>query len=357
MRQSVRSGLAALLVFGVSSMALAQQTPTGTGKAAAPATRPAGPALTKEQQAKLNEPLATVNGEKITRAQFLTLISQYPIPPGSEQSAYTTGIDLLINTRLLTQFLQQNRVPADTAEIDKIIDEQRKSFTENGTSLEAALADSNTTIDQMRETIKTTLQWREFVKKTATDSTLKAYMEANKDVFNGTQVRASHIQLNLEPTATAAQKAAAKEKLLKIKKEVESGTIGFADAANKYSEDPSNKEQPSGGDLRWFPRKVFSEPFSAAAFSLPKGKISDPVETEYGMHLIQVTDRKDGGPVQFERFREKILNQYAVDEQNRIVAEMRKKAKIEIKPMPSDLFAAKPADAAPKAKDAAPKAK
>ena len=138
-----------------------------------------------------------------------------------------------------------------------------------------------------------------------------------------------------------------------IKKEIESGKITFADAANKYSEDPANKEQPTGGDLRYFPRKKYTEPFSAAAFALKTGAISDPVETEYGMHLIQVTDKKPGTAVDLKRYKEKILNQFAVDEQNRIVEEMRKTAKVDVQPMPADLFgppaATSPATATPPA--------
>lgn len=356
MRQPVRSGLAALMMAGLVPMAAlhAQQAPT-----AKPA-QAARPAPTAAEKAKLNEVLATVNGQPITRSQFLQFISQYQVSPGSEATAYTTGLDILINTKLLTIFLTENKVPVKETEIDKIVDEQRKAALENNSSLESVLADSNTTLEKMREDIRNTLQWRAYVEKTATDNALKAYMDQNKDVFNGTLVKASHIQINLEPTASDAEKAAAREKLLKIKKEIQSGTITFADAANKYSEDPSNKEQPSGGDLRWFPRKKFTEAFSAAAFGLTKGEISEPVETEYGMHLIQLTDRKEGTPIQFERFKEKILNQYAVDKQNEIVAEMRKKAKVEIKPMPADLFGVRPpaeaAPAAPKAKAAAPAA-
>ena len=346
MRHPVRSGLAALVVAGLVPAAAihAQQ---------APATKPAAPArpvITAAEKAKLAEALATVNGEPVTRSQFLQLVGQYQISPGSEGTAYTTGLDALINARLLTQFLKENKVPVNQTEVDKIVDEQRKAASDNNTSLESLLADSNMTLDKMREEIQNTLQWRAYITKTASENALKAYMEAHKDVFNKTLVKASHIQINLEPTATAAEKAAAREKLVKIKKEIQSGAITFANAANKYSEDPSNKEQPSGGDLRYFPRRRFTEAFDTAAFSLAKGEISDPVETEYGFHLIQQTDRKDGGAIQFEQKRDQVFEEYAKEEQNRIVAEMRKKAKIDIKPLPADLFMTRPAAEAAKAK-------
>ena len=80
------------------------------------------------------------------------------------------------------------------------------------------------------------------------------------------------------------------------------------------------------------------------------------METDYGLHLIQVVDRREGKMPTLEQVKEKALNQYAVDEQNRIVTDMRKKAKIDVRPMPADLFGPRPSpvDSA-KAKAGTPK--
>ena len=348
MRQTVRTGLAALMVAGAlgQSSAPAQQAPAKAKAANTPAQGPSPAVL-----AKLNETLATANGEKITRGEVIQILNSASINPGSEASFYGQAIDLLVSAKLLNQFLKANGVKVDPKDIDSEVDAQKKMFAENNQSLEAALAESGTTFDQMKDTLRERLLWRKYITTTATDDVLKRFMKDNIEVFNRAQVKASHIQLSLEPTASPEDKSKAREKLLKIKKEVESGAITFADAANKYSDDPSNVEQPSGGDLRYFPRKKFVEPFDNAAFTLPLNKVSDPVETEYGMHLILVTDKKPGVPVEFAQIKEAVLNQFALDEQNRIVADMRKKAKIDIKPLPADLFPkapAAPATATPK---------
>ncbi len=172
----------------------------------------------------------------------------------------------------------------------------------------------------------------------ATDAELKKYTEQNKDVFNGTLVRASHILASVDPDASAEEKQKARQKLQAIKQQITSGQISFADAANKYSEDPGNQAKPSGGDLDFFPRKGhFIEPFAQAAFSMRKGEISDPIETEYGFHLIQVTDRREGKPVEFESAKPQILNTYAADLQEQIVGSRREKADIKVQPMPPGL--------------------
>ncbi len=330
MRLIFRAGTVALMVAGSLTSAQAQQQPKTNAKL------PPGPS--KETLAKLNETLATVNGEKITRGEVIQVLNTITVPPGGEQEYYKQAIDLIVSGKLLNQFLKANGARVDPKDVDAEVDAQRKMLAENNQSFEAMLNESGTTYEQVKDTIRERLVWRKYLLSTATDAVLQRFMKDNIDVFNRSQVKASHIQLNLASTASAADKAKAKEKLAQIKKDVEAGKITFADAANKYSEDPSNVEQPSGGDLRYFPRKKFVEPFDSTAFSLKPMQISDPIETEYGMHLIQVTDRKPGIEVEFARIKEQVLNQFALEEQSRIVAEMRKKATIDIKPMPNDIF-------------------
>ena len=123
-----------------------------------------------------------------------------------------------------------------------------------------------------------------------------------------------------------------------IKKEIEGGTISFAAAANKYSEDPANAGG-AGGDLDYFSLNTgLVEEFTDVAFKLKKGMISDPVETPFGFHLIQVTDRKEGKDPDFEQNKPYIMSRYATDLQKQVVTAEKKAAKIDIKPMPKDLF-------------------
>ena len=83
------------------------------------------------------------------------------------------------------------------------------------------------------------------------------------------------------------------ELALEVKTEIESGQRTFAEAAALYSEDGSAE---SGGDLGTFDRKRMVAPFTEAAFALPVGRISEPVQTQFGYHLIEVLeqDLKDG---------------------------------------------------------------
>ena len=175
-------------------------------------------------------------------------------------------------------------------------------------------------------------------KPKATDATLRKYVADHRDLFSGTQIRASHILLKLEPNASEADKEKAKQKLANIKKEIEGGTITFAAAANKYSEDPANAGG-AGGDLDYFSLNTgLIEEFTDVAFKLKKGMISDPVETPFGFHLIQVTDRKEGQDPSTSSRTSRTSSTHTRPTSEDVVTAERKTAKIDIKPMPKDLF-------------------
>lgn len=349
MRQFVRGGLAMFLVAGpVAFAASGQGTTPAKGQAPAKGQTPA--ATTKGQPAAkavaappadADEVCATINGQPLKKSEIRGYLSQFAIPPGEEVQAYQLAVTVLTNTELLTQFLKSTKIDIPAQQIDEEIAKIEKDVKESqGVDLKTALAETSTTIDEMRTRISQSLQWKKYVTTKATDAELKKYYDTNQDLFDSTRVKASHILISAKPDASPAEKEAVKAKLVAIKKDIEAKKISFKDAANKYSEDPSNQQTKAGGELDgYFPRKgMYVEPFAAAAFALKPNQISDPVETEYGYHLILVTDRKEGEKIKFEEVKDKILGQYAVDLQNQIVADARKSAKIDVKPMPKDLF-------------------
>lgn len=89
-------------------------------------------------------------------------------------------------------------------------------------------------------------------------------------------VRASHILVNT------------KEEAVSIKSKIDKGE-NFEALAKKYSKCPSGQ---NGGDLGYFGRGEMVPSFETAAFELPVGKVSDPVKTQFGWHLIKVTDKE-----------------------------------------------------------------
>src|SRR5262249_58132443 len=129
------------------------------------------------------------------------------------------------------------------------------------------------------------------------------YYNDFKDFFDGVTVKASHIVLRVPPTAPAPDVQAARQKLTDLRTQITGGKLDFGEAAKKNSQCPS---APGGGDIGYFPRKwVVDEPFAKAAFALKVGDISDVVQTDYGLHLVKVTDRKPGQPSDYEKIKDK----------------------------------------------------
>jgi peptidyl-prolyl cis-trans isomerase C len=210
-------------------------------------------------------------------------------------------------------------------------------------------------MDSIRKEYENRLRWTEYQNKSATEATLRRYASEHRDLFAGTQIRASHILIKVDPDAPAAEKEKAKQKLIQIKKDIQNGTMTFAIAANKFSQDEANSGG-AGGDLDYFTLTTgFVEEFTDAAFKLRKGAVSEPVETPFGFHLIMVTDRKEGKPVDFAQSEPYIRTEYGNELQRQVVNTEKQRAKIEIKPMPKDLFPS-PAATAPTGATAAPNA-
>jgi peptidyl-prolyl cis-trans isomerase D len=120
---------------------------------------------------------------------------------------------------------------------------------------------------------------------------LKSYYDQNAARLGGQEERrASHILISAPKSAPAAERQKARAKADELLAAVRKSPDSFADLAKKNSQDPGSA--PNGGDLDFFARGAMVKPFEDAAFSMKKGDISDVVESEFGYHIIKLTDIK-----------------------------------------------------------------
>ena len=332
-----------LIASGLTTVASVRgQTPAAPPAAAAGPS--AGPAAGRTPPFPgFNDVIATITegnlSEKVTKGEAIVFASRYSFSPDEDpETIYRVTLDSLVNTKLLKMFLARQQVVVPAERIDEQIAQLTQQLKTEGQDLPTTLLQNNISMDDIRKEYEGRLRWESYLKPKATDAALRQYVADHRDLFSGTQLRASHILLKVQPDASDAEKQKVKQKLANIKKEIEGGTITFAAAANKYSEDPANTGG-AGGDLDYFTLGTgLVEDFTNVAFKLKKGMVSDPVETPFGFHLIQVTDRKDGKPVDFEQNKPYILREFATELQKSVVTAERKAAKIDIKPMTKDFF-------------------
>ena len=158
---------------------------------------------------------------------------------------------------------------------------------------------------------------------TINEDDLRTYYKENGARLAGVQQerRASHILINAPKTMPAAEREAAKAKANELLAQVKAEPANFASVAKTHSQDPGSA--PQGGDLGFFARGAMVPEFEKIAFSLNKGEISDVVETEFGYHIIQLTDTKEPTIPSFDALRPKIEEALKDQQAQRQFAEMR----------------------------------
>ena len=145
------------------------------------------------------------------------------------------------------------------------------------------------------------------IRKTITPNAeeVKTYFEQNAARLGGQEERrASHILINAAKSVPASERAQAKAKADELLAAVKKAPDTFGDVAKKNSQDPGSAI--NGGDLDFFPKGSMVKPFEDAAFSMAKGDISSVVETEFGYHIIRLTDIKAPKQKNLEEMRPEI---------------------------------------------------
>ncbi len=147
----------------------------------------------------------------------------------------------------------------------------------------------------------------ESIRKTITLNAddVQAYFKQNADSLSSKEERrASHILIAAAKTAPAAEREQAKAKADALLAQVQKAPDSFADVAKKNSQDPGSAV--NGGDLDFFGKGAMTKPFEDATYALKKGDISPVVETEFGYHIIRLTDVKAPKQKSFEEMRPEI---------------------------------------------------
>jgi peptidyl-prolyl cis-trans isomerase D len=157
------------------------------------------------------------------------------------------------------------------------------------------------------------------INMTPDESTLKDRYEKEKSRFVSTEQRlASHILIKVGGKGGPEDQKQALEKAQKIAEDARAGK-SFADLAKQSSDDLGSKAL--GGDLGWVDKDMTDPAFEAALYALEKGKVSDPVLSSEGYHVIELRDVRPGETRTFEEVRDELVKEYTESERERVYNE------------------------------------
>ena len=311
----------------------------------------------------LTDPVAVVEGMEIKKADleqaFARMLGAQGIPadqlPDEQRiQGYHMILDDMIIEKLVTK--RSAEVKVTDEEVAAKMEGFKTKFGSEA-ALKEQIEKSGLTLDKVKENVRDGLRQEHWIdsqikgKDEVADADAEDFYKKNPEQFKQPeQVRASHILIAVEkdakPEVVAEKEKAAKAIAARVKK-----GEAFDKLAKELSEDPSAKE--NSGDLNYFGREQMVPEFSEAAFKMKKDEISEPVRSQFGFHVIKVTDHKDGETVTLEKAKPKLLaylkQQKRQGEIEKVVKAIREKADVKVNlpdaPKPS---AAPAPEAAPK---------
>lgn len=332
--------------------------------------------------------VATVDGKQISRAEYEYRLAYFarmqPADLTEQRRLKTMVLDTMMDTQLLMQAARAEGIRVSGADLkaekDRMVQETMDTQYSDRRALRRILESRNQSLEAFKadlrdklpddETLRTNLLFQKLEEKvksgvTMTDEELKQSYQ---------QVKARHILIDPERIMAEADAAAegeeaeapantgeepveapanageeapaaeaepamtldeakqkAREQLVDLKKQIEDGA-DFAKLAEEHSDDPGSAAQ--GGDLGWFGRGQMVPEFEQTAFALQPGQVSDVIETQFGLHIIQVEDKKLELPEDFEQKKEQYRTEKLEEGKNqawqRYMMQLRESASIEI---------------------------
>jgi len=274
-----------------------------------------------------------VNGEPIMRSTVEKLLEPLKKAGISQQQFMQYQqrlVQNMITDMLIDQFLREEGFVPTREEIATQVKRRERIYNEdaNQLSFEETLKRSGTSMAEMMATPDPRLRFSCYVRRRLEEKDIQRAYETDKDSW--AKVRARHILITTRGLKTEEEKAAARRKTEDIRMRVLSGE-DFAKLAQEFSACGSKQ---TGGDLGFFARHgKMVEPFAKAAFELDVNGVSPLVESDFGFHVIQVTEtRKGDAPL--EEVREYVADAAAERLGQDLFGKMQGRAKIEVPGQP-----------------------
>ena len=266
--------------------------------------------------------VVTFEGGDVTQGELDEFAEQSGVPKDDPQYQATVQqiMPQLVSIEIAKAYAQEHNITVSDKEVDQELaklkeqvgDQARSSGQDvsNQEAYEQALKQNNITEEQLREDIRENLPVQEVQERVAgnaepSDEEIQNYYEKNKEAQFTTPAQrcVRHILFNKDQ----------KEKAEDVKQQLEDGG-DFAKLAKEYSQDPGSAA--NGGDLGCLGKGETVPEFEQAAFGAEQGEIVGPVETEFGYHILKVTDVKSEQTRSLQEVESQIRSQLATEKQS-----------------------------------------
>ncbi|MDY6217147.1 peptidylprolyl isomerase [Actinobacillus porcinus] len=283
--------------------------------------------------------VATVDGNPILESQVQRALGKR----ANTEANRLAALDSIIDDMLVQKAIQESGVKINPAQVDQIV---QNIAAQNGLTygqLLDALDYQGISITQFRANIANQILMSEVrnrsigknidVSREQVEALSKQMLEqaknsGNEKAITATEYKVRHILIKLNPLLNDAQ---AKSQLTQIRADILAGKTTFADAAKNYSKDYLSGA--NGGDLGFALPEIYAPEFAHAIKTTKQGVISAPFKTEFGWHILEVTDTRQGD-VTADAYRQKayeqLVNQQLQEESKDWIKALRKGANIQI---------------------------
>ncbi|MGA2062275.1 MAG: peptidylprolyl isomerase [Thermoguttaceae bacterium] len=256
----------------------------------------AGETLAQKQSAVVQEVAATVDDEPIYAAEVTRLLNRvvrgHEVNPAVSPLMKAQILEEIVDRRLVLAYARRTGCAPKTEDIDLELGKLKSKLASRQQSWADYLKSQSITEIELKRQIAWNMVWEKYQAQYITESRLESYFQSHRRDFDGSKVSVSHILLQPPKNAKPEDFDGLFSQAAAIREEIASGKITFAEAARKYSAGPSAKD---GGQLGFIPRHgVMDEAFSRAAFELEIGRVSEPVRTPFGVHLLRCDEIKAG---------------------------------------------------------------
>lgn len=263
---------------------------------------------------------ALVNGEAIPQSLLESEVDKITAMLSMQGKAITETelvslkrdvLEKLIDYELLWQQSVNKQIPVSDQAVNDEVDGLKKQFPDEE-SFKRSMAEMDMSESELKLRIKKNIAVRDLIEQevtgkiTVTSEESKVFYNDNARYFlEPEQVRASHVMIEAREDATEEEKKKAKKEIEALEARLKQGE-DFGAVAREASQCPSSGRD---GDLGFFERDSHMDRnFLESAFALQPGEMSPVIETQFGYHIIKVTDRKPERVIPFEEIKEDIDN-------------------------------------------------